>query len=294
MPQYTKAACRSVGWSDALVDATRFTDDAAARDHRAGVIGETGGVDVVVEATGVPAAGISHARAAFAGGKHIVMVNVEADVLAGPLLAEEAREDHPEGHTAENQRQTNDVAEVQHFGDDHLTHKLRHGRAGRFDQAFFAVTRQGHPILCGHPEEGHQTVEEPSVDELELVHLFEWTVRTEPQDARGINVFVQAFNVGEAVVQDVVLDFPHGRAAADQVEYFANDGIDTLVGAEGAVVGVVHDVQSDASQAEPHDDLGNPKSPAVSGHAECDEPPRHKKCGQHDSGFEVHAPIALA
>ena len=34
-----------------------------------------------------PAAGIAHARAAFAAGRHIVMVNVEADVLAGPLLA---------------------------------------------------------------------------------------------------------------------------------------------------------------------------------------------------------------
>ena len=33
------------------------------------------------------AAGIAHARAAIAAGKHIVMVNVEADVLAGPLLA---------------------------------------------------------------------------------------------------------------------------------------------------------------------------------------------------------------
>ena len=34
---------------------------------------------------------IAHARAAITAGKHIVMVNVEADVLAGPLLAEEAR-----------------------------------------------------------------------------------------------------------------------------------------------------------------------------------------------------------
>ena len=44
-----------------------------------------------MEATGNPAVGIKHARAAIAAGKHIVMVNVEADVLAGPLLAEEAR-----------------------------------------------------------------------------------------------------------------------------------------------------------------------------------------------------------
>src|SRR5881628_1881711 len=50
-----------------------------------------GAMDVVVEATGNPAVGIRHARAAIAAGKHVVMVNVEADVLAGPLLAEEAR-----------------------------------------------------------------------------------------------------------------------------------------------------------------------------------------------------------
>ena len=40
-----------------------------------------------MECTGRPAAGIRHALAAIAHGKHIVMVNVEADVLAGPLLA---------------------------------------------------------------------------------------------------------------------------------------------------------------------------------------------------------------
>jgi len=48
-------------------------------------------LDVVIDATGHPAAGIRHALAAIANGKHIVMVNVEADALAGPLLAEKAR-----------------------------------------------------------------------------------------------------------------------------------------------------------------------------------------------------------
>ena len=84
-PDRARAACRAVGWDDARVAATRFTDDAfeAVRDDA---------VDVVVEATGDPAAGIAHARAACAAGRHVVMVNVEADVLAGPLLAAEARE----------------------------------------------------------------------------------------------------------------------------------------------------------------------------------------------------------
>ena len=48
-------------------------------------------VEVIVEATGDPKSGIRFALAAIAHGKHIVMVNVEADALAGPLLARKAQ-----------------------------------------------------------------------------------------------------------------------------------------------------------------------------------------------------------
>ncbi|MHB1415084.1 MAG: NAD(P)H-dependent oxidoreductase [Chloroflexota bacterium] len=48
------------------------------------------GMEVVIEATGIPGVGIKHALSAIENGRHIVMVNVEADVLAGPLLAERA------------------------------------------------------------------------------------------------------------------------------------------------------------------------------------------------------------
>ena len=75
-----RAACRSVGWAEELINATRFCDDAAS------LIADPK-VDVVIEATGHPAAGLKHAELALAAGKHIIMVNVEADVLAGPLLA---------------------------------------------------------------------------------------------------------------------------------------------------------------------------------------------------------------
>jgi len=49
-------------------------------------------LDVVVEATGNPVVGIDHALRTIAAGHHIVMVNVEADALAGPALAARARE----------------------------------------------------------------------------------------------------------------------------------------------------------------------------------------------------------
>src|SRR5207244_9892248 len=48
------------------------------------------GIEVIVEATGIPEAGIVHALKTIEHGKHIVMVNVEADAVAGPLLARKA------------------------------------------------------------------------------------------------------------------------------------------------------------------------------------------------------------
>ncbi|KAI0015299.1 SAF domain-containing protein [Xylariomycetidae sp. FL0641] len=49
-------------------------------------------IDVILEVTGNPAAGIRHALLCCEHKKHIVMINVEADVLAGPLLARKAKE----------------------------------------------------------------------------------------------------------------------------------------------------------------------------------------------------------
>ncbi len=49
-------------------------------------------IEVIIEATGDPRTGIRLCLATIAAGKHIVMVNVEADALAGPLLARRARE----------------------------------------------------------------------------------------------------------------------------------------------------------------------------------------------------------
>src|SRR5579872_3785873 len=83
-PDRAQNACRTVGWDAARIGRTRFVASGAEACADPAV-------EVVVEATGSPPAGIAHARAAIAAGKHIVMVNVEADVLAGPLLAEEAR-----------------------------------------------------------------------------------------------------------------------------------------------------------------------------------------------------------
>src|SRR4029078_3630181 len=73
-----QAACRNVGWDEARIARTKFSD--RGRDA---CLDES--VEVVVEATGRPDAGIAHAIRSIDAGKHIVMVNVEADCLAGWL-----------------------------------------------------------------------------------------------------------------------------------------------------------------------------------------------------------------
>ena len=89
-----RAALARVHWPEGSYDAASLDDAASSggthltQDAMALIADPR--VDVVVEATGNPAAGLRHARHAIAHGKHVVMVNVEADVLAGPLLALEA------------------------------------------------------------------------------------------------------------------------------------------------------------------------------------------------------------
>jgi predicted homoserine dehydrogenase-like protein len=84
-PDRAKATCRLVGWDQERIARTRFTDQTRETSSQEAI-------ELVIEATGDPAAGIAHALAAIAARKHLVMVNVEADVLAGPLLAAKARE----------------------------------------------------------------------------------------------------------------------------------------------------------------------------------------------------------
>jgi predicted homoserine dehydrogenase-like protein len=49
------------------------------------------GIEVIVEITGDPIAGAWHALRAIDEGRHVIMVNVEADCMVGPVLAARAR-----------------------------------------------------------------------------------------------------------------------------------------------------------------------------------------------------------
>lgn len=88
------ASLARVGWKAAQFAASSLPDAVAkgtawlTEDPMAMIAGD--GIEVIVDATGSPPAGIAHARAAFKAGKHVVMVNVEADALVGPMLAREA------------------------------------------------------------------------------------------------------------------------------------------------------------------------------------------------------------
>ena len=84
------------GWPEEQTNAASFQEavekGSTYLTEDAGALISADGMEVVVDSTGDPIAGIRHALACFAAKRHIVMVNVEADVLTGPLLARRARE----------------------------------------------------------------------------------------------------------------------------------------------------------------------------------------------------------
>jgi predicted homoserine dehydrogenase-like protein len=90
-----RAALRRAGWSEERLapsysaaqssGRTFLTEDAAEL-----IAGE--GLEVVIEATGQPQAGIRHALLCAQQRRHVIMVNVEADALAGNVLARRAAE----------------------------------------------------------------------------------------------------------------------------------------------------------------------------------------------------------
>jgi predicted homoserine dehydrogenase-like protein len=89
------AALERVGWEkdryqaktlgDAVKNGTTCVLDSAA------ALADCQEIECIIEATGHPIAGVRHALSAIDGGKHVVMVNVEADAMCGPLLAARAK-----------------------------------------------------------------------------------------------------------------------------------------------------------------------------------------------------------
>src|SRR6185295_4544260 len=77
-PDRARASLRRTGWTEEEIGRAVITDDTAGQIAHA----ET---EVVIDATGNPAVGVRNVLACCEYRKHVVMVNVEADALAGPL-----------------------------------------------------------------------------------------------------------------------------------------------------------------------------------------------------------------
>jgi predicted homoserine dehydrogenase-like protein len=95
-PERARETCRRVGWSEeqygaGSFDEARRTGSTFVTDSNDALI-KADGLDVLIEATGNPEVGIRHCLDAIENGRHVIMVNVEADVVAGPLLAHKARQ----------------------------------------------------------------------------------------------------------------------------------------------------------------------------------------------------------
>ena len=124
-PDRAKAALRNVGWKEEAFSATSL--EQAAKQGNTAIIDNgmalitSPHVDIIIDATGNPAIGIAHVLACCEHKKHIVMVNVEADALAGPL----ALQRHPghRCHEREYHRIAWPCAAAHQVGDEHEQHQ---------------------------------------------------------------------------------------------------------------------------------------------------------------------------
>ena len=95
-PDNARANLQRVGWSAERCSAASLDAAIKAGNTHVGESWEAlvahPKIDIIVEATGNPIAAVDHALAAFAHGKHVVMVTVEADAFCGPLLAQRAQQ----------------------------------------------------------------------------------------------------------------------------------------------------------------------------------------------------------
>ena len=93
-PDNAKQNLQRVGWdqqrclASSLEDALKTGATHVSDDWQALVAHPA--IDIIIESTGSPVAAVDHCLAAFAHGKHVVNVTVEADALCGPMLAQRA------------------------------------------------------------------------------------------------------------------------------------------------------------------------------------------------------------
>ena len=93
-PAAARTNLARVGWDVARTEAVSL--DAAVKNGDTHItedwkaLASHPAIDVVVECTGHPIAAVDHCLEAFAHGKHVVNVTVEADAFCGPLLARRA------------------------------------------------------------------------------------------------------------------------------------------------------------------------------------------------------------
>jgi predicted homoserine dehydrogenase-like protein len=95
-PEVARTNLARVGWKKERAEAASIDDAIRTGATHLGTDWQAlvrhPAIDVVVECTGHPIAAVDHCLDAFANGKHVVNVTVEADAFCGPLLARRAAE----------------------------------------------------------------------------------------------------------------------------------------------------------------------------------------------------------
>jgi len=89
-PAAARVNLERVGWRPEQFGATSLDDALSKGNSHLGddwqKLVAHPGIDIIIECTGNPPAAVEHCLGAFANGRHVVNVTVEADAFCGPLM----------------------------------------------------------------------------------------------------------------------------------------------------------------------------------------------------------------
>ena len=142
-------------------------------------------------------------------------------------------------------------------------------------------------IVHQMPFDGEESVQKPEIDALHAMEPVAPLLGRQPAEEAEVDVVILPVDVGEGVMNRVVLPVPEVAASAHEIEGEGHDAVDPGALGIGAVAAVVLDVKADCGDGEAEDDgKRNRRDPTCRDEEE--QEIGREEPGEDRRGLEIH------
>lgn len=151
------------------------------------------------------------------------------DQTTNEMHDQEPDEELPPNDASKQQGEYHRQTYVPRLIEDNFRQCLAIGFTLALEQVLFAIAHQLLEILANEPVNRHQRIQERCVENLEAVHGLALRVRRKTEDGL-VDILIVVVDVGERMVQYVVLYAPVDVVSTNEINQVAHRLIDALVG----------------------------------------------------------------